>query len=57
MQFGGHDMAAGLEVRAEHIAELKVRFDREGISIPFPQRDLHVYQADLSGVNDDKAAA
>ena len=23
--------------------EVKVRFDREGISIPFPQRDVHVY--------------
>jgi len=24
--------------------EVKLRFDREGIYIPFPQRDMHVYQ-------------
>ncbi|MDH4253059.1 MAG: mechanosensitive ion channel, partial [Gammaproteobacteria bacterium] len=23
---------------------VKKRFDKEGISIPFPQRDVHVYQ-------------
>jgi small conductance mechanosensitive channel len=23
--------------------EVKMRFDREGISIPFPQRDVHLF--------------
>lgn len=26
--------------------EVKIRFDREGISIPFPQRDVHLYRDD-----------
>jgi small conductance mechanosensitive channel len=28
--------------------EVKKQLDRNGISIPFPQRDVHVYQHDLS---------
>jgi small conductance mechanosensitive channel len=27
---------------------VKMRFDEEGISIPFPQRDVHVYQTDAA---------
>ncbi len=26
--------------------EVKMRFDKEGISIPFPQRDVHLYGQD-----------
>lgn len=26
--------------------DVKLRFDREGISIPFPQRDVHLYQSE-----------
>ena len=25
--------------------DVKLRFDKEGVSIPFPQRDVHVYHA------------
>jgi len=29
--------------------EVKRRFDQEGISIPFPQRDVHIYREDAGG--------
>ncbi len=31
-------------VRADLLTTLKIRCDAEGISIPYPQRDVHVYQ-------------
>ncbi len=31
-------------VRFDLIERIKVRFDQEGISIPFPQRDVHLYE-------------
>ncbi|HET6443337.1 MAG TPA: mechanosensitive ion channel domain-containing protein [candidate division Zixibacteria bacterium] len=33
-----------LEVSDEITEQVKLRFDREGISIPFPQRDVHLFQ-------------
>jgi small conductance mechanosensitive channel len=32
------------EVYWDVTREVKMRFDREGVSIPFPQRDVHVYR-------------
>ncbi len=34
------------KVKTEITREVKRRFDREGISIPYPQRDVHVHQVD-----------
>jgi small conductance mechanosensitive channel len=34
------------EVYWDITREVKMRFDREGISIPFPQRDVHFYKQD-----------
>lgn len=32
--------------------QVKLRFDQEGMSIPFPQRDIHLYQSDgVSSLN------
>jgi small conductance mechanosensitive channel len=28
----------------EKLESVKKRFDKEGVSIPFPQRDVHLYQ-------------
>jgi small conductance mechanosensitive channel len=30
--------------------EVKMRFDREGIAIPYPQRDVHIHQKEVAGV-------
>ncbi len=32
--------------------EVKLRFDAEGVSIPFPQRDVHLYQEAIEGGGD-----
>jgi len=44
------------EVYWDVTREVKMRFDAEGISIPFPQRDVHLYRALSKGKvnNDDK---
>jgi len=37
--------------------EVKKRVDTEGISIPFPQRDVHIYNAALTAKAEDNGAA
>ena len=37
------------EVRAQLLEDIKRRFDEEGISIPFPQRDVHHHYREDSG--------
>jgi small conductance mechanosensitive channel len=37
--------------------EVKLRFDAEGVSIPFPQRDVHLYTENVSALAAPAAAA
>jgi len=39
------------------LRSVKEEFDKEGISIPFPQRDVHLYHADAAGENAENAPA
>jgi small conductance mechanosensitive channel len=36
---------------------VKKRFDQEGISIPFPQRDVHVYHESAPGTSETQSPA
>ena len=36
-----------LNVRYSILEQIKKRFDEEGISIPYPQRDVHIYNHDI----------
>ncbi len=37
------------DVRWDITREVKLRFDQEGIGIPFPQQDVHVYMEKSAG--------
>ena len=41
--------------RTDVIEQVKVRFDTEGISFPFPQRDVHVHYAQKGENGDGRA--
>ena len=44
------------QVKTDLTREVKRRFDAAGISIPFPQRDVHVYhEAAFNGSSSDRA--
>lgn len=36
------------EVRWDVLRQVKLTFDQEGVTIPFPQRDVHLHSADVS---------
>ena len=36
-----------LSVKYSILEQIKKRFDAEGISIPYPQRDVHIYNHDI----------
>ena len=41
------------EVRSDILREVKLIFDEEGISIPYPQRDVHLYQVSGTDTHPD----
>ena len=42
------DNARGFEMMCDLLESIKLRFDKEGIIIPFPQRDVHLTSSNLS---------
>ena len=41
-------------VKFDLTEKIKVTFDKEGISIPYPQRDLHIIDGKIAAATDSK---
>ena len=43
--------------RTDMLEQVKLRFDAEGISFPFPQRDVHVHYVQAGATGEERGAA
>jgi potassium efflux system protein len=55
MFFWAADISTWLELKSRVLADIYITFDKEGIEIPFPTRDLHVHMDDKNEDKDEAA--